>query len=149
MNATPGGIALIHRWESLRLAAYLDSGGLPTIGWGTTKYPDGRRVKMGDTCTADQADAWFRFDLGRTERDVDSLTRDDVTPRQFDALVSLTYNIGGGAYRGSTLRRLVNANPNDSGIRGQFMRWIYDDGVPVPGLKNRRQAEADHYFGVA
>lgn len=150
MKFSLAGIALIHRWESCRLAAYDDNGnaagGVWTIGWGTTKYPDGRRVQAGDTCTQAQADQWFQFDLSRTEFEVDALTRDDLKPAQFDALVSLAYNIGVGAYRGSTLRRMVNVNPNDPRIGGQFLRWVFDNGVLVAGLRNRRQAEADHYY---
>lgn len=146
------GVTRLHLREACRLVAYDDNGlaagGVWTIGWGTTKYPDGRRVQPGDTCTQAQADAWFRVALQRFERDVDAYTTDALTQRQFDALTSLVYNIGPGNYRTSTLLRLVNANPDNPAIRAQFMRWRYQDGVPVRGLWNRRHAEADQYFGV-
>lgn len=154
MRTSPAGIALLHGSEACRLRAYLDTGKLPTIGWGTTVYPDGRRVLMGDTCTQAQADAWFARDLARFERAVDVLTIDAITQQQFDALVNLTYNIGEPNYRTSTVRRLVNANPNDPAIRAAFMRWYKDniDGDPalegVAGLWARRHREADFYFGV-
>jgi len=153
-TVSAAGIALMHRWESCRLAAYLDTGKVPTLGWGTTRYPTGRRVQMGDTCTQEQADAWFRHDLGATEKAVDALTVDAITQPQFDALVCFTYNVGEPSYRKSSLRRLVNMNREDPGIRRQLMRWHYDnvDGdpelEPVEGLWNRRHSEADHYFGV-
>lgn len=144
------GIGLLHKWESCRLDAYLDGGGVWTIGWGTVKYPDsGLRVKKGDTCTQEQADTWFRADLRRTEQAVDALTLDDVLQRQFDALCCLTYNIGEGGYRGSTVRKLVNLEPaNYPAIRAAWMRWHFDNGKPVKGLWNRRHAEADFYEGV-
>lgn len=147
-RVSAAGIALIHRWEELRLEAYLDVADIPTIGWGTTRYPDGSKVALGDTCTKDHADAYFEHDLRRFELAVDALTVDMITQRQFDALTSFAYNTGEGAYRDSTLRRRVNANPDDSDIRREFMRWIYSGGKRRRGLWNRRHAEADHYFGV-
>lgn len=152
MRVTPAGIALLHEGEGCRLLAYLDTGGVWTIGWGTTRYPpwhlEGRRVRQGDMCTPEQADLFFRHDLAATEDAVDALTVDTIAPAHFDALVSFAYNVGVSAYRGSTLRRLVNAHPAEPSIRYQFMRWHYDNGQPVRGLWNRRHREADHYFGV-
>jgi lysozyme len=148
MTLSPAGLELIQRWEACELAAYLDSGDLPTIGWGTTRYPDGTRVKMGDTCTQEQADMWLREEVRRTERTVDDLTIDTLTVRQFDALVSMAYNCGTAGFRKSTLRRRVNLDPYDPAIRPAFLMWVYDNGDFVQGLLNRRTAEADHYFGV-
>lgn len=151
MKVTEGGRRLMQHFEGLRLLAYQDTGGVWTIGYGTVRYPpwhlSGRRVRQGDVCTREQADLFFAHDLVGTEAAVDGLTVDTVTPRQFDALCSLTYNIGPDAYRRSTLRRLVNANPRDPAIREQFLRWIYDNGVIAPGLRNRRLAEVAWYFG--
>ncbi len=140
------GIECIQISEGLRLQAYQDSGGLWTIGIGTTRYPDGTRVKKGDTCTEFQAHAWLRHDVAGACKDVDDLTRDDLTQHQFDALVSLIYNIGRGHYSTSTVRRLVNNNPNDSAIRAAFMMWNKVEGKIVAGLVNRRKREADLYF---
>ncbi len=149
MTTTPEGRRLIQRFEACRLSAYQDVAGIWTIGWGTTRYPDGRRVQAGDTCTQEEADRFFAHDLRRFELGVDALTTDAVSPRQFDALVSCTYNIGEGAYSGSTLRRRVNANPGDPSIRGAFMMWHRADGKPSKGLWRRRHLEADFYFGVS
>lgn len=150
MRVTPAGRRLMQEFEGLRLLAYLDTGGIATIGYGTTRYPpwhfEGRRVRMGDVCTRELADEFMAFDLTATELEVDRLTVDGIKPCQFDALCSLVYNIGVDAYRKSTIREWVNRDPNDPNIRGQFMRWIYDNGVIVPGLRNRRKAEADFYF---
>lgn len=148
MFLTPEGFALIKHWEGCRLEAYLDSGDLPTIGFGTIRYPDGTRVKMGDTCTQEQAEDWFLRELRKTETTVDDLTVDTLTPHQFDALVSFSYNEGTGeqGFRGSLLRRMVNQNPMDPDIQHQFERWCYCKHQFVQGLLNRRKAEALHYF---
>jgi lysozyme len=152
MKVTAEGRKLIQSFEGLRVLAYLDTGGIPTIGYGTTRYPpwhlEGRRVLMGDVCTPDMADLFMSWDLEGTERAVDGLTTDGLNHCQFDALCSLVYNIGQNAYRTSTIREWVNRDPNDPNIRGQFMRWVYDNGAIVPGLRNRRKAEADFYFAV-
>lgn len=154
MHLSKSGLDLVKQFEGLRLEAYLDTGGIPTIGYGTVRYPPWHpirpngRVMMGDVCTEEQAELYFKHDLLRTEQAVDSLTIDNIVPRQFDALTSLVYNIGEGAYRTSTLRKLVNADPDNPAIRGQFLRWVYDDGRRIKGLVNRREKEANHYFGV-
>jgi lysozyme len=91
---------------------------------------------------------FYAHDLEATERAVDALTVDHITPRQFDALVSLVYNIGADAYRGSTVRRYVNVDPTAKKIRTAFMMWHWDEGSPIKGLWNRRHREADYYFGT-
>jgi lysozyme len=154
MTVSDAGIKKLHDRESCRLVAYLDSVGVWTIGWGTIRYPDGRKVKKGDTVTQGQADDYFRYDLKRFELAVDALTTDTIVQRQFDALVSFTYNVGEEGYRGSSVRRLVNANPADPTIRERMMLWcrgqLDDDPYKerIEGLWNRRHSEADQYFGV-
>lgn len=154
MNLSADGEFLIQRFEALRLEAYRDQAGIPTIGFGTIRYPDGSKVKMGDTCTVEQAVEFFRHDTKHMIQAVDALTTDAIAPHQFDALVSLAYNIGDGAYRDSTVRRRVNANPADPTIRDAFMMWykVRDPKTgrlkKSEGLWRRRHLEADYYFGV-
>lgn len=154
MKISPEGLALLEEFEDCRLLAYLDSGGVWTIGIGTTRYPPWHpfrpngRVQQGDVCTRQEALDYCRHDLDRFEQAVDALTIDGLAARQFDALLCLTYNIGEVGYRGSTVRRLVNANPTDPAIRAAFMLWHKDNGKPVKGLWNRRHRESDHYFGT-
>ena len=65
---------------------------------------------------------------------------------QFDALVSITYNIGTGAFSTSTMLKKVRVFPDDMTIRDEFLRWVYVNGQVVQGLVNRRTKEADYYF---
>ena len=146
MNKTSEqGIDFIQGWEGCRLEAYQDVAGVWTIGYGTIRYPNGQRVGQGDACTVDEADHWFRLDLRHTEDAVDDLTIDAVAGHQFDPIVSFAYNLGTGAYRGSTLRKLINTNPNNPAIRWEWMKWHHANHKPVEGLWNRRWAETCVY----
>src|SRR3990167_7938116 len=89
MKTSPAGIALIQHFESCRLEAYQDEGGVWTIGWGHTEG-----VCSGDVVTQHQADILFEQDLEWFERGVDRLVRVPLTQGQFDALVSFAYNVG-------------------------------------------------------
>lgn len=143
------GFNLIHGLEGCVLKPYLDVAGVPTIGWGTTRYPSGVKVKMSDSAiTRQQADEYAKHDILYFESKVDAFTRDDINQHQFNALVSLMYNIGETEFRTSTVLKRVNANPNDPTIREAFSRFKYAGGKIDKGLVNRRQKEADHYFSV-
>lgn len=132
--------------EGFSLTAYRDSGGVWTIGYGTTVYPNGEAVKQGDTITANQAEEYFQHDLQNFASGVSAAVEVPLNNNQFNALVSLAYNIGLGAFRNSTLLRFVNENPNNPLIYNEFLRWVYDNGSYVAGLMNRRKEEADLYF---
>jgi lysozyme len=128
------------------LKAYLDSGGVPTIGIGTIRYPNGQRVKLGDRINVAQAYEYFRWEMnGKTAR-VNAMTRDDINQNQFDALVSIAYNIGTNGLQKSRLLRDVNHNPNNLSIATHFLSWRFDNGKMVSGLLRRRMSEAYLYF---
>lgn len=134
------GRELICSFESLQLQAYDDGVGVCTIGYGTTIYPDGRRVKAGDVCTHAQAEFFMAHDLKRFEQTVSSAVTVPLNQHQFDALVSLTYNIGQGAFRDSTLLRKLNAK-DYLGAAAQFDVWNRGGGRVLQGLVNRRAVE--------
>jgi len=142
------GLDLIKQFEGLKLKAYLCSAGVPTIGYGTIRYPNGIKVKMGDVCTKEQADYYFTNDVASFELAVDAMATDALNQNQFNALVSFAYNLGATALKGSTLLKTVNADPNNKAIKGEFSKWINAGGRPVKGLVIRREKEANHYFGV-
>jgi lysozyme len=132
--------------EGIVLKPYLDSVGIPTIGIGCTFYPDGRRVTMKDKPLKNVQAAWDLFDAVNSNfmLTVYSTTRDDISQNQFNALVSLCYNIGTGGFKGSTVLKLVNKNPNDPKIAAAFEMWKNAGGKPI--LLGRRRREAKLYF---
>ena len=134
------GIDLISSFEGIRLNAYDDGVGVWTIGIGTTVYPNGNKVKKGDVCTIDQAKSYFTHDLKRFESSVNNLVKVPLTQNQFDALVSLTYNIGQTAFSNSTLLKKLNSK-DYQGAADQFLRWNKGGGKVMKGLVRRREAE--------
>jgi len=141
------GIELIKKFEAFRSSPYLDSGGIATIGYGATYYPNGQRVTLNDPAISEEwADTMLHRMLHTYEVAVNSFTRDDINQNQFDALTSFAYNIGTEALRRSTLIKLVNINPNDPNIAYQFSRWNKDNGKVINGLTKRRRIESDLYF---
>lgn len=141
------GLALIHSFESCKLEAYPDPGsqdGHPwTIGWGST----GPDIVRGLTWTQEQCDARFAQDIAKYELAVDQATAGVPTNQdQFDAMVSLCYNIGIKGFRGSTVLRKHKAGDYLAAARA-FLMWNKNDGKVMRGLTRRRMAEADLYDG--
>jgi len=142
MKTSEEGKALIKSFEGCRLDAYKCSAGVPTIGYGNTYYPNGDKVRMGDTITLEEARDLFDDLIVRYERIVESKLKVDVKQNQFDALVSHTYNTGGSA----TLFKLVNMKADKDKIKDWFTtRYITANGKRLKGLVIRRQKEWDLY----
>ena len=140
LKVSTAGINLICSFEGLRLNAYDDGGGVWTIGYGTTIYPNGIKVKRGDTYTLVQAKAYMTHDLKKFESAVNTAVVVPINQNQFDALVSLTYNIGIKAFKNSTLLKKLNVG-DIRGAAAQFDVWNKDNGRVVQGLVNRRAVE--------
>lgn len=151
MKTSNKGIALIKQFESCRLQAYQDSGGIWTIGWGATFFPDGSKVKRGDACTKKQADEMFDIILPRFERKVSGRVMRELKQNEFDAAVCFCYNAGTG-YR------------DKNGVYHDFKLWghindkfpeikeywetlaVTAGGAMLRGLVRRRAAEVDLYL---
>ena len=131
------GIELIKEFEGLKLTAYLDSVGVPTIGYGHTKG-----VKIGDRCTKEEAEAFLREDLKDAEACVNEHVTVPINQNEFDALVSFVFNFGCTKFRGSTLLRKLN-NSDYDGASLEFARWNRAGGLELAGLTRRRAAEAE------
>ncbi len=137
------GIALIKKFEGLKLSAYkpVASEKYYTIGYG--HY--GADVKQDQTVTEAEAETLLKKDLATAEQAVNSLGV-ALSQNQFDALVSFAYNCGTAAFLGSTLCKKVKANSNDSTIADEFARWNKSGKTVLAGLTKRRAAEAELYF---
>lgn len=146
MNINPATRSLIRRFEGCRLRAYQCSAKKWTIGWGNTFYEDGSSVKQGDVITQERADRLFVILLDQFAAQLRPLITARVNDNQFGALLSFAYNAGIGAFRNSTLRRLVNTNRDSNLIRLEFAKWNKAGGKVLLGLTRRRKAEADLYF---
>lgn len=146
MNAllpSPWLFKFLRDFERFRPTAYLPTPrDVPTIGFGHT-----RGVKMGDTCTLDQAEAWLALDCHRDVVAINEMVRVPLTQNQFDALCSLTFNCGITPLE-KTLGHLLNAG-DYAGAAEQFLRWGRQHGRKLPGLDIRRKAEHDHFLLAA
>lgn len=140
MSVSNKGVDLICEFEGEQLIAYDDGVGIWTIGFGTIKYPNGVRVKKGDTCTLEQAKEYMRRDLIEFEHTVNSSVKVPLNQNQFDALVSLAYNIGSSAFKSSTLAKKLNSG-DYQGAADQFNVWVNAGGKRTQGLVNRRDRE--------
>lgn len=146
MKLNEKGYKLICNFEGLSLKPYLCSAKIPTIGYGNTYYPDGKRVTLLDEpITKEQAFEMFKVIADKFAKRVTSLLLKEVTQNQFNSLVSLAYNIGINNFATSTLLKKVNANPKDVTIANEFKRWNKVGGKVVDGLVNRRLAEVVNY----
>ena len=136
-------LALIERFEGLRLRPYICPAGVPTIGLGSTRYEDGTPVRLTDPAiTRERAYAIARNQLLREYiPQTLALCRGINTQRRSAALVDFAYNLGSGALRGSTLRKRVNAGQWDD-VPGELLKWVRGGGRILPGLVARRKAEA-------
>jgi lysozyme len=137
------GLDLIKRNEGLRLTAYRDIAGIPTIGFGHCP------ATMGQTITEDEATALLQADLAWAENAVELATQGiPTTDNQFSAMVSLTFNIGIGFFRTSTVLRKHRAE-DYAGAAAAFLLWnkAHVDGelVVVQGLLRRRREESELY----
>ena len=138
MRISEEGKDLIKSFEGCRLNAYKCSAGVPTIGYGTTYYPNGDKVQMDDVITLQQAIELFDDLIVRYERIVNSKLKVEVKQNEFDALVSHTYNTGGS----TTLFKLVNMKADKDKIKNWFTtKYITANGKRLKGLVIRRQKE--------
>jgi lysozyme len=139
-------VELLKKFEGLRLVAYQDSVGVWTIGYGTTIYPDGKKVIQGDICTPAQAELWLRRHIEKNIMPNLAGMESRLNDNRKAAIISFCYNLGCVAFTESTLKRKIMANPQDIAIRGEFLKWINAGGRPLKGLITRRKAEANCYF---
>lgn len=144
MNISPQGIDAIKGFEQLRLTAYLDTGGVWTIGYGHTKW-----AVAGMQISAAKALELLAQDLAEAVAAVNKMVTCALEQFEFDALVSFVFNIGQSAFKTSTILRLINGRSEPMRIAAEFQRWVYDNGKKVAGLETRRRKERLLYLGRA
>ncbi|MEW5770329.1 MAG: lysozyme [Pseudomonadota bacterium] len=137
------GLAGIAVHEGYRPRAYDDGVGVQTVGFGTTTRADGSPVKPGDTTTPERAVVRLAVDADAIQQRMRACIGEvPLYPHEWDAYVSLAYNIGPGAFCGSTLvKKLKTMPPDYAGACDQILRWTRAGGRELPGLVRRRQAE--------
>ena len=141
MKISSRGLELIKDFEGFSSSAYLDVVNIPTIGWGNTFYANGTKVKLGDQISKTDALKLLEVVANRDFADkIFPSIKVKVTQSQFDAMVSLAYNIGAGAFLKSTLLKKVNAK-DFTGAGEEFLRWNKANGKEVLGLTKRRERE--------
>lgn len=147
MKLDKKGLDLIAEFEGLSLKPYLCSANVPTIGYGSTFYENGTKVKLTDApITKQRAEQLLKNTADKFAEKVAVLIIKPVTQNQFNALVSFAFNVGVSALKISTLLKLVNNNPNDGNIAKEFLKWNKAGGRVVQGLTNRRIKESALYF---
>lgn len=147
MKLNNSGYLLITEFEGFSAKPYLCSAKVPTIGYGNTYYPNGTKVTMLDKeITKVQAFEMFKHIADKFASKVSKLVTSPLNQNQFNALVSLAYNIGIAAFTNSTLLKKVNTNHNDKSIELEFKKWNKVNKKEVAGLTRRRNYEADIYF---
>lgn len=142
MKLDEKGYKALHEREGLRLMPYLDTKGVPTIAMGNTYYLDGRKVTLKDRpLSIQEADKLGRVTADSFARSVDDLVKSTLNQNQFNALVSIAYNIGLKGFANSTFLARVNRDPNDHNIASAIMMWVKDKE-----LIGRRCSEVIQYF---
>ena len=145
MTTSAAGRAAITEREGNKLTAYRDSVGILTIGVGHTSAAGPPAVAPGMTITATESDQILSRDLAKFELAVLKAVKVPMSQSEFDALVSLAFNIGGEAFVQSTLVKKLNSGDRMAAA-DQFMVWNKAGGNPLKGLTARRQAERRQFL---
>lgn len=147
MTISKRGVDLIKQFEGYFANAYLCPAGVPTIGFGSTMWSDGKKVKLGEKISMEQAEKLLMWEINNKSIQIQKL---NLNQNQFDAICSLIYNIGMGNFLKSTLYKKALLNPNDVTIKDEFMKWnkarVKGVLTPLKGLTRRRIAESNLYY---
>lgn len=141
MQISNNGIDFIKREEGEKLTGYADTRGIPTIGVGHTGDVNGQPVTVGMKITAEQSSALLKGDLAWVEGTIKSYVKSPLTQNQYDALCSFIFNIGGTAFKGSTMLKLLNL-ANYQGAADEFPKWEKSGNDPDILLPRRQRERA-------
>jgi lysozyme len=141
MKITIEGLALIKEFEGFRSAAYRDAVGVWTIGYGHTSMAGAPHVKAGLVVTKAEANDILARDVEQFADGVRKLLQVNLSPTQFSALVSFSYNVGLGNFKKSSVLAAVNRR-DFAAVGRRLQLWTKAGGRVLPGLVRRRAAEA-------
>lgn len=146
------GLELIKSFEGFYAYAYLCPAGVPTIGYGTTYYPDGQKVRLDDFCNREEATAWLLHDIKKKEDILAPYLRKlgvKLTSNQYSALISLVYNVGEGVVTNSarSMSKAIKSG-NYEAMAGAFLLYNKAGGKVLKGLVRRREAERALFLKV-
>lgn len=157
MKISEAGVSMIADFEKYVGKPYLDAVGVWTIGYGNTYYPNGRKVKKTDPAITKEEAHKLKMDI--INRDfaaavnimlADQIEKGKIKQYQFDALVSLAYNIGINALQGSSVMRYLKAGSTKKAA-DSFLLWnkgtVKGRRVVLKGLVRRREAERNMFLG--
>lgn len=142
------GLNLIKKYEGLRLSSYLCAAGVPTIGYGSTRHPNGKKVLLGEKLNNEKEATQLLLATLSPYEDAINKHLPNLNQCQFDALVAFSYNVGTGALIKSTLLKKAKVNAADPSILDEFLKWNKAGGKVLNGLTNRRREEANLYFSL-
>lgn len=140
MRISELGLTLIKAFEGLVLKAYYCAAGVLTVGYGHTKG-----VSKDTVITPEIAEVLLKEDCITSEKQVNKLIKVPLNQKQFDALVSFVFNIGGGALERSTLRMKLNRKEYFEASL-EFEKWCFAGGRKLKGLQRRRLAEKNLFL---
>lgn len=143
LSLSAAALISLAAYEGYRSDAYNDGVGVQTIGFGTTTNADGSKVKPGDKIDPVRALVRLNADADKTQREMRACLGDvPLSQNEWDAYVSLAYNIGTSAWcRSGIVRKLKAQPPNYAGACADILKWVNAGGRPLPGLVKRRQRE--------
>jgi len=149
MKISPKGLKLITKFEGFSATPYKCPAKVPTIGFGFTIYPDGTQVTLSDPAISmSEAYEILAKLVVNYENTVNKVIKVELTQGQFDALVSLCYNIGRKNFSNSTLVKELNAGKPIKEVAEHFMSWVKARGKTLPGLITRRSFEKHYFLGT-
>ena len=143
MKVNQEGLDIIKHFEGYSSTVYADPIGIPTIGFGSIWDKEGNRLTMDhEPITEQEGEFLLVRELKHVESAIARLIRVELTENQFSAIASLTFNIGSGRLKSSTLRAKINRG-DYSGASAEFPKWRRAGGRILKGLVRRRKAERE------
>ena len=152
MKTSENGLKLIQEFESFEANPYLDSAKVWTIGYGSTYYPNGKRVTGRDKpITREYAETIQRHVIATDfEPVINELLKREIASgfinrNMYDAIISLTYNIGVNGFKKSSVLRLLKQGDKQNAADA-FLLWNKSGGKVLKGLVNRRKKERELFL---